>query len=80
VKGNWQKVMTQKKFTSRKIALIGAGKIGKLGALLLGKKYNVSYLEKSTMSLFTTSMKKKPKKRPVRPAHMDSSTLTMQTS
>ena len=34
--------MTQKKFASRKIALIGAGKIGKLGALLLGKKYNVT--------------------------------------
>ena len=35
-------MMTRKKLASRKIALIGAGKIGKLAALLLGKKYDVT--------------------------------------
>ncbi len=35
-------MMTRKKPASRKIALIGAGKIGKLAALLLGKKYDVT--------------------------------------
>ncbi len=35
-------MMTRRKPASRKIALIGAGKIGKLAALLLGKKYDVT--------------------------------------